>query len=138
MPRQFFPNLTNFSRTSPSATTYNCIAWACGDNTRWWWPNGLMYWPPNIRCDETIEAFDEMFISGGAFHVTDEGVEKDIVKIALFAKMSNPTHAARQLAGGKWTSKLGRSEDISHQLREIEGEQYGIVVRLYGVRFRVD
>ena len=98
----------------------------------------MMYWPPNIRCDETIEAFDEMFISGGAFHVTDEGVEKDIVKIALFAKMSNPTHAARQLAGGKWTSKLGRSEDISHQLREIEGEQYGIVVRLYGVKIWVD
>jgi hypothetical protein len=95
-----------------------------------------MYWPPNIRCDETIEAFDELFLSGGAFRVTDESVEKDIVKIALFAKLDKPTHAARQLAGGKWTSKLGRLEDISHQLREIEGERYGNVAWLYGVKIR--
>jgi hypothetical protein len=95
-----------------------------------------MYWPPNIRCDETIEAFDELFLSGGAFPVTDESVEHDVIKIALFAKLDKPTHAARQLVGGKWTSKLGRLEDISHQLREIEGERYGNVARLYGVKIR--
>jgi pyruvate, orthophosphate dikinase len=36
---------------------------ACGDNARWWGPNSQSYWPDGIRCDE---AFDDLFISGGA------------------------------------------------------------------------
>ena len=136
MPTQFFPNLSDFALTSPRTTAYNCIAWACGDNTKWWWPDGAMYWPPNIRCEESIQAFDDLFISGGAFRVADEGIELDVVKIALFAKEDKPTHAARQLLGGKWTSKLGNLEDISHRLREIEGKLYGNVVQLYGVKIR--
>ncbi|MBC5829215.1 MAG: hypothetical protein GIW98_03355 [Candidatus Eremiobacteraeota bacterium] len=35
-------------------------------------------------------------------------------KIALFTKDGVPTHAARQLRTGQWTSKLGALQDISH------------------------
>ena len=41
-----------------------------------------------------------------------------------------PTHAARQLASGLWTSKLGHSEDIEHDLRALEGDTYGMVALL--------
>ncbi len=41
-----------------------------------------------------------------------------------------PTHAARQLASGRWTSKLGKAEDIEHDLHDLEGDLYGIVVLL--------
>jgi hypothetical protein len=49
-------------------------------------------------------------------------------KVALFADPAGiPTHAARQLASGQWTSKLGQAEDIEHELRALEGEIYGVV-----------
>ncbi|TAF36353.1 MAG: hypothetical protein EAZ69_10585 [Oscillatoriales cyanobacterium] len=38
-----------------------------------------------------------------------------------------PTHAARQLANGKWTSKLGWLEDIEHELDGLTGDRYGVV-----------
>lgn len=41
-----------------------------------------------------------------------------------------PTHAARQLENGKWTSKLGQLEDIEHELDGLVGDKYGIVVTI--------
>lgn len=134
--RNLFPLLTQYIETSPATEDYNCIAWACGDNTKWWWPDPSVYWPSGIRCDETIAAFDELFASGGAFEVTTESLEVGIVKIALFAQNGIPTHAARQLANGTWTSKLGKAIDIAHSLRELEGGNYGTVAKLYGVKVR--
>lgn len=47
----------------------------------------------------------------------------------LFADLAGmPTHAARQLHSGAWTSKLGNAEDIEHELHALEGEIYGTVV----------
>jgi hypothetical protein len=42
----------------------------------------------------------------------------------------SPTHAARQLDNGRWTSKLGELEDIEHSLRDLEGAAYGTVVQV--------
>ena len=53
------------------------------------------------------------------------------VRIALYATTTGtPTHAARQLPDGRWTSKLGRWEDIEHRLPDLEGESYGAVVQI--------
>jgi hypothetical protein len=41
-----------------------------------------------------------------------------------------PTHAARHLPDGQWTSKLGRWEDIEHRLPHLEGETDGAVVKI--------
>jgi hypothetical protein len=38
-----------------------------------------------------------------------------------------PTHAARQLPNGKWTSKLGRWQDIEYELDGLVGKMYGTV-----------
>jgi hypothetical protein len=52
-------------------------------------------------------------------------------KVAFFANLDNtPTHGARQLADGIWTSKLGRSEDIEHPLHALDGAVYGHVVQV--------
>ncbi|MCG8587287.1 MAG: hypothetical protein MI757_21490 [Pirellulales bacterium] len=39
------------------------------------------------------------------------------------------THAARQLPDGRWTSKLGKAEDIEHDsANDVAGGLYGEVV----------
>jgi hypothetical protein len=38
--------------------------------------------------------------------------------------MPEPTHAARQLPSGRWTSKLVLREDIEHDLHALSGEAY--------------
>jgi hypothetical protein len=130
-----FPSLVNYVVTSPETGLYNCIAWALGDNTRWWWPTRRrgVYWPDGIRCDNSIEAFDDFFSLGGAIITNDASLEAGFAKVALFADGLNPTHAARQLPNGAWTSKLGSSIDISHNVLDLEGPAYGQIVRIYKV-----
>ncbi|MGK7932393.1 MAG: hypothetical protein AB4041_13310 [Microcystaceae cyanobacterium] len=41
-------------------------------------------------------------------------LEKGYQKIAVYTLNNKPTHVARQLSDGAWTSKLGSSEDIQH------------------------
>ena len=45
-------------------------------------------------------------------------------------KAGVPTHAARQMPSGRWTSKLGFREDIEHDLHAVSGDLYGTVVLL--------
>jgi hypothetical protein len=46
--------------------------------------------------------------------------------IAIFALNGEPTHIARMLSSGKWTSKLGDGEDIEHgALDSVGGIIYG-------------
>lgn len=69
------------------------------------------------------------FASLGYTVCEDEGLEAGYEKVALFADATGrPTHAARQLSGGRWTSKLGTAEDIDHGLYDLEGAIYGAVV----------
>jgi hypothetical protein len=58
-----------------------------------------------------------------------EEAEPDFEKVALFADaQGKPTHAARQLSSGRWTSKLGKKEDLEHALHALSGAVYGSVV----------
>ncbi len=78
-----------------------------------------------------MEAFRLMFGTFGFEPCSSEEIEPGFEKIAIFANAQGiPKHAARQLATGRWTSKLGKMEDIQHDLRDIEGELYGAVVLL--------
>ena len=55
--------------------------------------------------------------------------EEGFEKIAIYAdSQGKPTHAARQLSTGHWTSKLGGLEDIEHfTLEGLNGAEYGAV-----------
>jgi hypothetical protein len=55
-----------------------------------------------------------------------EEIEQGFAKVAVFIDRPGlPTHVARQLPNGRWTSKLGRAEDIEHDLHDLEGDLYG-------------
>lgn len=56
----------------------------------------------------------ELFLAAGYELCGDGSLEDRYEKIAIYAKDGEPTHAARQLGDGRWTSKLGKYEDIEH------------------------
>jgi hypothetical protein len=134
-----FPKLigTAYRLTSARDDGYNCIAWAAGDPKNWWWPyypseDKRIVWPDVVPVEETLDAFEALFIWLGYVLCTNEVPEPGVEKIALFASSGGwPTHAARQLSNGKWTSKLGKSEDIEHDLHALEGDVYGQVLRIF-------
>jgi len=114
-----FPNLigSGYTVTSPETTEYNCIAWAVNETNAWWWPDSfnLGYWPPQIPRKETIDAFIKAYALFRYAPCKNLQLEAGFEKIAIYVDSSGtPTHAARQLSNGHWTSKLGRLEDIEH------------------------
>lgn len=60
-------------------------------------------------------------------------VEDGIEKIALYGLVEYVDHAARQLANGRWTSKLGlEHDDIEHDTPEcICGGVYGPILGFF-------
>jgi hypothetical protein len=129
-----FPGLRGpgYQTTSPRDQIYNCIAWAAGVTDAWWWPTGdhpQIHGPQGVAREETVQAFRAAFASRGYTDCDSADLEPGQEKIALYAEASGcPTHAARQLPNGRWTSKLGEREDIEHELKPLEGDIYGLVV----------
>ena len=89
----------------------------------------MAYWPPKARREETISAFVEAFSLLGYSECEDPTHEPGMEKIALYAKGKTPTHAARQLRDGSWTSKCGRENDITHHINGLNGNSYGRPVK---------
>ena len=126
-----FPELRRgYELTSKATKAYNCVAWAAGDQTRWWWPDamGVDFWPAQVARVETLAAFVDAFALLGYSVCDRSDFEKGYDKIALFANQGHaPTHIARQLSGEEWTSKLGTSVDLQHRLEGVVCEAYGRV-----------
>lgn len=124
-----FPQLasTPYTVTSPETTDYNCLAWAAGASDCWWWPDldESCFWPAGIARHETLSAFIQAFaVLGYSVCVTGD-LESDREKVAIFASNGQPTHAARQLPDGLWTSKCGAGHDIVHAMDGLNGNIYG-------------
>lgn len=85
------------------------------------------YWPDDAPRLETIGAFVQAFSTKGYVPCDDGNLEQGFEKIALYTLNGTPTHAARQLPDGNWTSKLGESHDISHTIDALNGPVYGSV-----------
>tara|TARA_R110002110_G_scaffold114751_1_gene284603 strand:- start:668 stop:1099 length:432 start_codon:yes stop_codon:yes gene_type:complete len=130
---QCFPNLENVhqKKTSEQDQRYNCIAWAFKDNRRFWWPSSRAFWPLDIDQLSELEAFEQWFEHDGWEETQLPTLEPNFEKVALFTKEGKPTHAARLLESGYWSSKLGGDIDISHTLNELDGPLYGSVLRIY-------
>lgn len=132
--RLHFPNLSDVAskKTSEATERYNCIAWAFKDSRRHWWPNRRRsFWPIQTLGLSVADAFVQWFAQDGweETHVSD--VEQGFEKIALYGLQGQPTHAARQLESGLWTSKLGPDIDLSHTLHDLVGPSYGAPMRFY-------
>ena len=129
-PENIFPKLTlsEYSVTSPASTRYNCIAWAAKICHQWWWPDRdhECYWPNQVPREEKLEAFVQAFQTLGFSLCENGALEPGFEKIAIYTKSPDqPTHAARQLESGKWTSKLGYNIDIEHTIDGLTGSAYG-------------
>ncbi len=127
-----FPNLrpSGYQVASPETVAYNCIAWAAGDTIRWWWPDSpdTAYWPDDVERSETLEAFVKAFETLSYTTCDTPEYEDGLEKIAIYVNADGkPTHAARQLPSSYWSSKLGQSYDIEHDLEGVSGTQYGSV-----------
>ena len=122
-----FPGLrdSGYVITSPEDIRYNCVAWAAGDEERWWWPDEDSYWPEGIAREETITAFVAAYGGLGFVQCDSPAFEEGYEKIAIFADYTIPTHVARQLSSGFWSSKLGQLQDIQHRLESMAGSLYG-------------
>jgi hypothetical protein len=131
-------NKSNFKVTSPQDGEYNCIAWAFGRDDLVWWPVptlsdgnplGGYYWPYGVSLDDSLEAFIEAFRQFGYEPCESDDLEPGYEKIAIYVGANRmPTHAARQLENGNWSSKLGPSHDIEHSsLAVLTGKDYGLV-----------
>lgn len=125
------PRLTadNHVETSAATWQYNCIAWAAGSTDAWWWPVPGRYWPEDAPREESLTAFLAAFATLGYVPSISALLEPGTEKVALYASGEQPTHAARQLANGTWTSKLGPAIDIEHATPDaVAGGVYGEVV----------
>lgn len=136
-----FPKLAaaGYNKTSnatgrpPVPGAYNCIAWAADDMRCWWWPASPdVYWPPWIKSsEETVPCFVRTFRWLGYRLCKSSRREFAYEKVVLYAIHNSylpmipptdwrdfgdwiPTHMARQLPDGTWTSKCGGNEDITH------------------------
>jgi hypothetical protein len=128
-----FPDLvrTGYRITSPPDPIYNCMAHAVGVSNQWWWPDpdGFDYWPSGLVRERTWAAFLQAFATVGYTPCADGALEPGWEKVALYATDEGPTHAARQLDNGRWTSKLGPDDDIEHGLEGLCSPSYGSVVQ---------
>ncbi len=133
--RAALPRLTadNYRETSPAAWEYNCIAWAAGVSDAWWWPAPGRYWPANVPREESLTAFVAAFSTLGYTPSVSSVLEPGVEKVALYATGQTPTHAARQLPNGLWTSKLGPAIDIEHATPDaVAGGVYGEIATILG------
>ncbi len=130
-PEDVFPGLRGqpYQIKGPRDRKYNCIAFAAGDDRNGWWPDLTEEdtWPAGVDRAETVEAFRDAFATLGYVVCDHDQLEAGYEKVAVFALVGRPKHAARQLPGGRWISKLGPREDIEHALHHLTGMAYGSV-----------
>ena len=100
--------------TSDRDRGYNCIAWAMGDATQFWWPEADAYWPDGVQRQATVQAFSDAFATVGFKQCTDGTHEPGKEKVALYTLAGAPTHASFLTERGTWASKLGRDHDVEH------------------------
>lgn len=76
-----------------------------------------------------LEAYKKAYGTLSYAECADGKYEPEYEKVAIYIdREGKPTHAARQLSSGRWTSKLGQHVDIDHEtLEALEGPTYGTV-----------
>jgi len=123
-----FPNLSEegIEIVGRPSELYNCIAYAAGDTTGWWWPDGIAYWPPWATLDNRMESLKEVF-TGFEYEQCADGYSEDgYEKVALYEMQGGFAHAALQMPNGRWRSKMGEGPVIEHHSPEsLSGGMYG-------------
>jgi hypothetical protein len=97
-----------------------------------WWDTGIGgIWPDGIPDDGSVLAAIRFFEHFGYTRAANSELEKGVQKIVIYGDDQGYTHAARQLTNGRWSSKLGKLQDIEHdKLENLFGHLYGSVVQI--------
>jgi len=126
-----FPGLagTAYEVTSPATPVYNCVAWAAAEDSRWWEPDPfqIYFWPEGIQRNAELDSYLAAFATLGYEVCESAAPEPGFEKVAIYVgSTGQPTHMARQLDDGCWTSKLGQDVDINHtDPADLAGTLYG-------------
>ncbi len=105
---------------------YNCVAYAAGDNKKWWDFTETRYWPDYATRTDRMEGLIEVFTGLGFQRCRGNSHEGGYVKVALYEEHGVWKHAALQTPTGRWRSKLGEGPLIEHLRPEsLTGEVYG-------------
>ncbi len=116
-----FPNLKTWSVTGESDGQYNCIAWSLGITNAFIWPG------------YTVKDFDAFYAKHGRKVSSNCDREYKKRKVALYgANPGDCRHASRETHDCGWhESKLGGGIRIMHNKKELEGGQWGNILRCY-------
>lgn len=89
------------------------------------------YWPDYPPADSTVATLSIIFSHEGYEACADGNLESGYEKLVLYYRPSTGEflHVARQMPDGRWTSKLGKGEDITHNSVEALEGYYGQVCR---------
>jgi hypothetical protein len=132
--RRIFPRLFGgqYQVISHKTRRYNCTAWAAEHNDGWWEASEDGVWPADVLDDGTVAAAICLFESLGYTRTDDSAWEPGFKKVAIYKSEGGYfTHAARQLPDGRWTSKLGKGQDIEHDtLASLTGSLYGTIAQI--------
>src|SRR5438034_10954897 len=126
---RLFPALSGseYSKSSEADTAYNCFGFAVHDTKQYWQKVDVRgyYWP--LKRDDRLEDWIEALRLNNFVPTDDWSLEAEFEKVCIYVnEEGSPEHVSRQLASGKWTSKIGRLEDIEHStLTELECVDYG-------------
>jgi len=138
---EFAPRLVgNYRRTSDPTINYNCLAWAVENNEKWFDPQPFCagyFWPKGVPREwNMVNTLRVLEVYGYTEQVENGDLTEGMIKIAVYEDDDGtPTHFARQLANGHWTSKAGELIDFEHDNLEcLECEDYGKVSRFVAKR----
>lgn len=128
-----FPSLkygNGYEATSEATIEYNCLSWALGINYFRYDPEPRCagyFWFPGVEREWSTRAIRKIFEYHGYTQCDSYDLEEDFEKVVFYVDSTGrPGHFARQLANGKWASKLGDLNDIEHdKLESIICEYYG-------------
>lgn len=129
------PNIVGkYKRTSDPSIKYNCLAHAVGVDWGWFEPPNHLpgyYWPPGIDAEWNDKTIKEVLSRFGYKELADgSDLEEGYDKIAVYGDTEGPTHFARQLPNGSWSSKLGELIDVQHDTLEclFGADHYGEIL----------
>ena len=134
----------HYRRTSDPTLDYNCLAWAVENDKKWFDPQRFCvgyYWPAGIDREWNMTNVLQLLALYGYTERADGAhVEGGYVKVAIYADSDNsPTHFARQLPNGNWTSKAGELMDFEHDnLQCLECDDYGQLERILKKRITAE
>ena len=82
-----------------------------------------------------MEAFIQAFGTLGYVACDDKECanpphEPGVERVAIYAILDAPKHAAKEVNESWWTSKMGMNIDLEHTLRALEGPSYGHVRKI--------